>query len=57
MTKLGRGGLFRFVQVFLEICHERGAAGADGCGIGRTRLVLAIDVAVGVIDVDLPELR
>lgn len=43
--------------MFLKVSHEWGAAGADGRGVGRTGLILAIDVAVGVTDVDFPELR
>ena len=55
-AKLIPDGLFRFIQMFLQIGHEGSAAGADCCGIGRAGLVLAIDVAVGVADVDLPKL-
>ena len=41
----------------MQVGHERSTAGADGRGVGRTGLILAIDVAVGVTDVDFPELR
>lgn len=55
-AKLGHDSLFRLVQMFLEVGHEGGAAGAHGRGIGRTRLILTIDVAVRVADMDLAEL-
>lgn len=54
---LSRDGLFCFVQVLLQVGHEGSAAGAYCGGIARTRLMLAIDVAVCVANVDFPELR
>lgn len=56
MSELGDNSLFRFVKVLLQVGHEGGAAGAHGRGIGCTGLVLAVDVAVSVADVDLPKL-
>ena len=53
---LAHDGLFRFVKMLLQVGHEGGAAGADCCGIGRTGLMLAMDVTVGVADVDFSEL-
>jgi len=44
------------VQMLLEICHEWRAAGAYRRGIGGAGLMLAMDVAVCVADVDFPEL-
>lgn len=52
---LDHDGLFCFVQMLLEIGHERGAAGANCCGVGRTGLMLTVDVAVGIADVDFSE--
>ena len=43
--------------MFLKVGHEWRAAGAYCGGIARTRLMLAIDVAVCVANVDFPELR
>ena len=48
--------LVRLVQMLLQIRHKRGAAGADGRGVGGTGLMLAEDIAIGVADVDFPEL-
>lgn len=42
--------------MLLEIGHEGRAPCAYCCGVGHTSLMLAVDVAVGVADVDLPEL-
>lgn len=56
VSPLGYDSLFRFVQVFLQVSHEGRSAGAYGCGVGRTGLMLAVDVAVCVADVDFPEL-
>lgn len=53
---LGHDGLFGFVQMLLEVGHERRSAGAHHRGVGRTRLMLAVDVAVGIADVNFPEL-
>jgi hypothetical protein len=53
---LSHDGLFRFVQMFLQVGHEGGAAGAHRRGIAHTGLMLAIDVTVCVADVDFPEL-
>lgn len=43
--------------MLLQVSHEGCAAGTHGCGIGGAGLMLAIDVAVGVADVDFSELR
>lgn len=42
--------------MFLSVSHEGCATGTDGCGISGAALVLAVDVAVGVADVDFAEL-
>ena len=55
-VELAHDSLFRFVQVLLQISHERRAAGADRCRIAGTGLMLAVDVAVCVADMDFPEL-
>lgn len=43
--------------MLLEVGHEGSSAGAYGGRIARVRLVLAVNVAVGVSDVDLTKLR
>src|SRR5258705_300440 len=48
--------LFRFVQMFLEIGHEGCAASSHSRGITCVGLMLAVNVAVGVADVDLAKL-
>ncbi len=58
----GRNGLvddclLRFVQVFLQIGHEGSPAGPDGGGVARVGLMLAVNVTVGIADMDLAELR
>ncbi len=53
---LGRDCLFRFVQMLLEIGHEGCAACSHGCGVAIVRLVLTVDITVGVADVDLAKL-
>lgn len=50
-------GAFRLVQVFLEIGHEGRAAGSDCAGVARMDLVLAMDVTVGVSNMDVAKLR
>ena len=49
--------LLRFIQMFLEICHERRPACPHGRGVAGMGLILAVNVAVGVADVDLAKLR
>lgn len=56
VSGLGLNSLSRFVQVLLEVGHERSASSAHGRGVGCAGLVLAEDVAVGVADMDLAEL-
>lgn len=48
--------LFRFVQVLLKVGHEWRAAGSDAGGIAVVRLMLAVDIAVGITDMDLAEM-
>ena len=48
--------LLRFIQVLLEVLHEGCAARSHGRGIALMGLVLAVNVAVGVADVDLTKL-
>ena len=48
--------LFRFIQVLLKVGHEGRAAGPDGRRIALMRLMLPMDIAVGVTDMDLAEL-
>ena len=48
--------LFRFIEMLLEIRHEGCAARSHGRGVARVGLVLAVNVAVGVADVDLAKL-
>lgn len=57
VSGLDRNSLFGFVQMLLEIGHEGRATGAYGRWIGRTGLMLAMDVTIGVADMDFPELR
>ena len=45
------------VQVFLEIGHEGRAARSNSAGVAGMDLVLAMDVAVGVSDMDFAKLR
>ena len=47
----------RFIQMFLEIGHERRPACPDGSGIARVGLMLPVNVTVGIADVDVAELR
>lgn len=42
--------------MLLEIRHEGCAACSHGCGVARVGLVLAVDIAVGIADVDLAKL-
>lgn len=49
-------GLPRFIQVLLQVGHKGGAAGPDSRGIADIRLMLTMDVAVGITDMDLAEL-
>ena len=42
--------------MFLEIGHEGCATRSHGRGVARVGLVLAVDVTVGVADVDLAKL-
>ena len=53
---LGRDCLFRFVQMFLEIGHEGCTARSDSGGVALVGLMLAVNVAVGIADVDLAKL-
>ena len=48
--------LLRFIEMFLEICHEGCAASSHGCGIAGMGLMLAVNVTVGIADVDLAKL-
>ena len=50
-------GALRLVQVLLKIGHEGRAAGSHCAGIAGMDLVLAMDVAIGVSDVDFTKLR
>ena len=43
--------------MLLQVGHERCAACAHSRRIAGTGLMLAVDVAVGVADMDFPELR
>ena len=45
--------LLRFIQVLLEILHEGCAARSHSRGVAGVGLVLAVDVTVGIADVDL----
>lgn len=49
--------LLRFVQVFLQVGHEGGAARSYGGGVAREGLMLAVNVTVGISDVNLAKLR
>ena len=49
-------GLFRLVQMFLEVGHEGCAARSHGSGVALVGLMLAKNITVGVADVDLAEL-
>ena len=57
MVGLVNDGVFRIVQVFLEIGHEGCAARSYCAGVAGMDLVLAMDVAIGVSDMDVPKLR
>ena len=46
----------RFIQVLLEVLHEGCPACSHGRGVARVGLVLAVDVSVGITDVDLAKL-
>ena len=48
--------LLRFIQMLLEILHEGCATCSHGRGIACMGLVLAMNVAVGVADVDFTKL-
>ena len=48
--------LLRFIQMFLEICHERRPACSHGRGVAGMGLMLAVNIAVGIADVDLAKL-
>ena len=48
--------LLRFIQVLLEALHEGCTARSHGRGIALMGLVLAVDVAIGVADVDFTKL-
>ena len=48
--------LLRFIQMLLEVRHEGCAACSYGRGIACVGLVLAMDVTVGIADVDLAKL-
>ena len=47
---------FRFFQMLVQVGHEWRAACAHGGRIARMGLMLAKDVPVGIVDVDLPKL-
>ena len=47
---------FRFFQMLVQVGHEWRAARAHGGRIARMGLMLAEDVPVGIVDVDLPKL-
>lgn len=53
---LGGDCLLRFIQMFLEIGHKGCAARSHSSGVARVGLMLAVNVAVGIADVDLAEL-
>ena len=57
MAGLVNGRAFRLLQVLLEIGHEGRAARSDCAGVARMDLVLAMDVAIGVSDMDFSKLR
>jgi len=48
--------LFRFIQVLLKVGHEGRATSPDGRRIALMRLMLPMDIAIGVPDMDLAEL-
>ena len=48
--------LFRFIEMFLEIRHEGSAAGSHCRGVAGMGLMLAVNVTVGIADVDLAKL-
>lgn len=56
VSELASNGLSGFVQMLLQVGHKRRTTGADGRGIGGAGLVLAVDVAVGIADMDFPKL-
>ena len=47
--------LLRFIQMFLEIRHEGCAARSHSSGVACVGLMLTVNVAVGVANVDLAE--
>ena len=53
---LGCDCQLRFIQVLLEVLHKGCAARSHGCGVAIVRLVLTVDITVGVADVDLAKL-
>ena len=61
MKRIGQKGLLnerllRFIQVLLEVLHEGCAACSYGRGVAGMGLMLAVNVAVGIADVDLAKL-
>ena len=48
--------LLRFIQVLLEVLHEGCAARSHGRGVAGVGLVLAVNVAVGIANVDLAKI-
>ena len=48
--------LFRFIEVLLEVLHERGSACPHSRGVARVGLLLVVNVAVGIVDVDRAKL-
>lgn len=45
-----------FLQVLLQIGHERGSAGTDSGGIAYVRLMLPVNVTISIPNVDFAEL-
>ena len=61
MKRIGQKGLLndrllRFIQMLLEVLHEGCAACSHGRRVAGMGLMLAVDVTVGVADVDLAKL-
>lgn len=54
--RLPENRLLRFIKVFLQVGHEGGATCTYASGIARMGLMLAMNVAVGVPDVNLAKL-
>ena len=48
--------LLRFIQVLLEVLHEGCAASSHCRGVAGMGLMLAVNVTVGIADVDLAKL-